>query len=116
MKLQEVVRNIEKDQSKSDLPKIFVGDTVKIGVLIQEGKKERIQSYEGTVIAKHQAGFNTTMTVRRIFQGVGVERIFSVHSPSVQEIQIIRRSNVRQSKLYYLRNRVGKGTRLKELF
>nr|WQA10885.1 ribosomal protein S19 [Streptosarcina sp. YL-2023a] len=116
MKLQELVNRIEAHQLKSNLPLISVGDTVKLGVLIQEGNKQRVQPYEGTVIAQHRAGLNTSITVRRIFQGVGVERIFAIHSPCIQNIQVIRRAKVRKAKLYYLRDRVGKGTRLKERF
>ena len=116
MKIKELVRNIEQSQIKVGLPKISIGDTVKIGVLIQEGTKQRVQPYEGTVIAQHRAGLSTTITVRRIFQGIGVERVFTIHSPSIQNIEIVRCAKVRKAKLYYLRNRVGKGTRLKERF
>lgn len=116
MKLKEIISTIEASQLKLNLPKIFVGDTVKVGVLIQEGNKQRVQPYEGTVIAQHKAGNNSTITVRRIFQNIGVERIFPLHSPAVQEIQILRRAKVRKAKLYYLRERVGKQTRLKEKF
>ena len=116
MKIKELVRNIEQAQMKDLSPKISIGDTVKVGVLIQEGNKQRVQPYEGTVIAQHRAGLSTTITVRRIFQGIGVERVFTIHSPSIQDIEIIRCAQVRKAKLYYLRNRVGKGTRLKEKF
>lgn len=116
LKLKEIINRIEKKQLKSSLPTIFVGDTIKLGVLIQEGNKQRVQPYEGTVIAQHHASSNTTVTVRRIFQGIGVERIFAIHSPSIQTIEIIRRAKVRKAKLYYLRSRVGKATRLKEKF
>lgn len=116
MKIQKVVQAIEQTQLKNGLPSIFVGDTVKVGVLIQEGNKQRTQPYEGTVIGQHRAGLSTTITVRRIFQGIGVERVFSIHSPLIQNIEIIRRAKVRKAKLYYLRNRIGKGTRLKERF
>ena len=116
MKIKELVRTIEQTQLKQGLPKICIGDTVKVGVLIQEGNKQRVQPYEGTVIAQHRAGLSTTITVRRIFQGIGVERVFTIHSPSIQDIYIIRRAKVRKAKLYYLRNRVGKATRLKEKF
>ncbi len=116
MKLQQVVKNIEKNYLKHDLPIICIGDTVKIGLVIQEGNKQRIQPYEGTIIAQHRAGINTTITVRRIFQNIGVERVFTVHSPWIQNIEIIRRAKVRKAKLYYLRTRVGKSTRLKERF
>jgi len=116
MKFREIVQKIEINQTKQSLPEISVGDLVKVGILIQEGNKERVQPYEGTVIAKHNAGSNTTITVRRVFQGVGVERIFLIHSPRVATIQVLSRSKVRRAKLYYLRNRVGKATRLKQKF
>ena len=114
MTFQQIVEKIELDQLKSELPVISIGDTVKVGVLIQEGNKERVQPYEGTVIAQHRAGMNSTITVRRIFQGVGVERVFTLHSPSLKNIEITRRAKVRKAKLYYLRDRVGKATRLKQ--
>lgn len=116
MKAQEIIRSIEAEQLKQDLPTIHVGDTVRVGVVIQEGGKERIQPYEGTVIAMQNGGINETITVRRIFQGVGVERVFLVHSPRVSNIQVLRRGKARRAKLYYLRNRVGKATRLKQRF
>ena len=116
MKLQQLIYDIESQQLKSDLPNIFVGDTVRVGVTIQEGNKKRIQPYEGTVIAQHRGGMNTTITVRRIFQGIGVERIFPIHSSCIQEVKVLRRAKVRKAKLYYLKNRVGKATRLKEKF
>lgn len=112
MKLKELVKAVEATLVKQDLPKISIGDTVKVGVLIQEGNKERVQPYEGTVIAQHRAGVHTTVTVRRVFQGVGVERVFVVHSPLIKNIEILRRAKVRKAKLYYLRDRIGKGTRL----
>lgn len=116
MKLQQLVSDIESQQFKSDLPNICVGDTVRVGILIQEGNKKRIQPYEGTIIAQHRAGMNTTITVRKIFQGIGVERVFLIHSSCVQEVKVLRRAKVRKAKLYYLRERVGKATRLKEKF
>nr|YP_009106285.1 ribosomal protein L19 [Interfilum terricola]AIT95117.1 ribosomal protein L19 [Interfilum terricola] len=116
MKLKDLVNSIEKTQLKTNSPKIRVGDTVRIGVLIQEGNKQRIQPYEGTVIAQHNGGSNTTITVRKIFQGIGVERIFPIHSPVIQDIKILRSSKIRRAKLYYLKNKVGKATRLKEKF
>nr|AUJ22885.1 ribosomal protein L19 [Coccomyxa sp. SUA001] len=112
MKLKELVEAVEATLAKQGLPKISIGDTVKVGVLIQEGNKERVQPYEGTVIAQHRAGVHTTITVRRVFQGVGVERIFVIHSPLIKNIEILRRAKVRKAKLYYLRDRIGKGTRL----
>ncbi len=116
MKLQNLIQNIEKQQFKIELPTLCIGDTVKIGLIIQEGNKQRIQPYEGTIIAQHQAGISTTITVRRIFQNVGIERIFAIHSPLINNIEIIRRAKVKKAKLYYLRSRIGKSTRLKERF
>jgi large subunit ribosomal protein L19 len=116
MKAVEIIRSIEAEQLKQDLPEIEIGDTVRVGVRIQEGGKERVQPYEGTVIAMRNGGINKTITVRRIFQGVGVERVFLVHSPRVAKIDILRRGQTRRAKLYYLRDRVGKATRLKERF
>ena len=116
MKAQEIIRSIEAEQLKSDLPKIYVGDTVRVGVRIREGDKERIQPYEGTVIAMRNGGINETITVRRIFQGVGVERVFLLHSPRIDKIKVMRRGKVRRAKLYYLRDRVGKATRVKQRF
>ena len=116
MKLQQLISDLELEQFKSDLPNIFVGDTVRVGIVIQEGNKKRIQPYEGTVIAQHRAGMNTTITVRKIFQGIGVERVFPIHSSCVQVLQVLRRAKVRKAKLYYLKDRVGKATRLKEKF
>jgi large subunit ribosomal protein L19 len=116
MKAQEIIRSIEAEQLKADLPVIHVGDTVKVGVRIREGGKERVQPYEGTVIAMRNGGINETITVRRVFQGVGVERVFLVHSPRIESITIIRRGKVRRAKLFYLRDRVGKATRVKQRF
>jgi large subunit ribosomal protein L19 len=116
MKAQEIIRSIESEQLKSSLPDIYVGDTVRVGVKIQEGGKERTQPYEGVVIAMRNGGINETITVRRIFQGVGVERVFLLHSPRIESIKIIRRGKVRRAKLYYLRERVGKATRIKQRF
>ena len=116
MNAQEIVRSIEAEYLKEDLPTIHVGDTVKVGVRITEGGKERIQPYEGVVIAMSNGGINETITVRRIFQGVGVERVFLLHSPRIAKIQILRRGKVRRAKLYYLRQRVGKATRIQQRF
>lgn len=115
MKLQQLITSLDDrlaKRKKEDLPNISVGDTVRVGVYIQEGNKQRLQPYEGTVISQHKAGVNTTVTVRKIFQGIGVERVFGIYSPSLHSIQLIRRAKVRRAKLYYLRERVGKGTRL----
>jgi large subunit ribosomal protein L19 len=123
MKAQEIIRTIEKEEiekiakeSNQELPTIYVGDTVKVGVRIREGGKERIQPYEGTVISMRNGSINETITVRRVFQGVGVERVFLLHSPRIAYIQIIRRGKVRRAKLYYLRDRVGKATRVQQRF
>jgi large subunit ribosomal protein L19 len=116
MNAQEIIRSIEAEQLKPSLPQIHVGDTVRVGVVIQEAGKERTQPYEGVVIAKRNGGINETITVRRIFQGVGVERVFLLHSPRVESIKILRRGKVRRAKLYYLRDRVGKATRVKQRF
>jgi large subunit ribosomal protein L19 len=115
----DLIRAFEEEQiakQAKDLPEIYVGDTVRVGVRITEGNKERIQPYEGVVIAKRHGGLNATITVRRIFQGVGVERVFLVHSPQVASIKVERRGKVRRAKLFYLRDRVGKATRVKQRF
>ena len=113
---QDLIRAFESEQLKGDLPDIFVGDTVRVGVRISEGNKERIQPYEGVVIAKRHGGLNETITVRRIFQGIGVERVFMLHSPQVASVKVERRGKVRRAKLFYLRDRVGKATRVKQRF
>ena len=112
----ELIRSFEADQQKNDLPEVYVGDTVRVGVRISEGNKERVQPYEGVVISKRHGGLNQTITVRRIFQGIGVERVFMVHSPQVASIKVERRGKVRRAKLFYLRERVGKATRVKQRF
>ena len=116
MNAQEIIRSIEAEQLKSNLPDIYIGDTVKVGVIIQEGGKERTQPYEGVVIAMRNSGINKTITVRRVFQGVGVERVFLLHSPRIDNVKVLRRGKVRRAKLYYLRDRVGKATRIKQRF
>ena len=113
---QELIRAFEAEQLKDELPDIYVGDTVKVGVRIREGNKERVQPYEGVVIAKRHGGLNETITVRRIFQGIGVERVFMLHSPQVASVNVERRGKVRRAKLFYLRDRVGKATRVKQRF
>ena len=112
----EIIKTFEDAQQTKDLPDIYVGDTVRVGVRISEGNKERVQPYEGVVIAKRHGGIHQTITVRRIFQGIGVERIFLVHSPQVASIKVERRGKVRRAKLFYLRERVGKATRVKQRF
>jgi len=116
MSAQEIISDFESSQEKSKVPDVYVGDTVRVGVRISEGNKERVQPYEGVVIAKRHGGINQTITVRRIFQGIGVERVFMVHSPQVASIKVERRGKVRRSKLFYLRERVGKATRVKQRF
>ena len=113
---KQIINNIEKPYLKTNITQIEVGDTIKIGVLIQEGNKERIQSSEGVIIAIHKAQLNTTITLRKTFQGIGIEKIYLLHSPRITDIQIIRKSKVKRAKLYYLRNRIGKATRLKQKF
>ncbi|MBC1240905.1 50S ribosomal protein L19 [Nostoc linckia z18] len=116
MNAQEIIRSIEAEHLKSNLPDIYVGDTVKVGVKIKEGDKYRVQPYEGVVIAKRNGGINETITVRKVFQGVGVERVFLLHSPRIESVKVLRRGKVRRAKLYYLRDRVGKATRIKQRF
>ncbi len=111
-----LIKEFEREQLKTQLPEIYVGDTVKVGVKITEGNKERVQPYEGVVIAKRHGGLNQTITVRRIFQGIGVERVFMLHSPQVASLKVERRGKVRRAKLFYLRDRVGKATRVKQRF
>jgi len=111
-----LLKEFEREQLKKQLPEIYVGDTVKVGVKITEGNKERVQPYEGVVIAKRHGGLNQTVTVRRIFQGIGVERVFMLHSPQVASLKVERRGKVRRAKLFYLRDRVGKATRVKQRF
>ena len=113
---QKTIDKLNNNFTKKDLPIIRIGDNDKIGVKIIEGNKERVQFYEGTVIAKKNSSVNTTLTVRKILQGIGVERIFLVHSPKVDSINVLRSSKVRRSKLYYLRNLKGKASRLKQQF
>ena len=113
---QKIINNLENNFLKKDLPVLKIGDNVKIGVKIIEGNKERVQFYEGTIIAKKNSSINTTITVRKILQGIGVERIFLIHSPKVDSITVLRSSKVRRAKLYYLRNLRGKASRLKQTF
>ena len=113
---QKTIENIEKNFLKENLPILKIGDNVKIGVKIIEGNRERVQFYEGTIIAKKNSLINTTITVRKILQGIGVERIFLIHSPKISSIEVLRSSKVRRAKLYYLRNLRGKASRLKQTF
>ena len=113
---QQLLNNLQNQFLKSNLPKIKIGDNVKIGVKIIEGNKERIQFYEGTIIAKKNTSINTTIIVRKVLQGIGIERIFLIHSPKIDSIKILRSSKIRRSKLYYLRTLKGKASRLKQKF
>ena len=113
---QETIQNLEKTFLKKNIPVLKIGDNVKIGVKIIEGNRERVQFYEGTIIAKKNSSVNTTITVRKILQGIGVERIFLIHSPKIDSIEVLRSSKVRRAKLYYLRNLRGKASRLKQTF
>ena len=110
------IKQLEQTYINNNLPEICVGDTVKIGVLITEGNKERVQFSEGVVISRNNNGLNTTVTVRRVVQGIGVERIYLINSPKLKSFEILRSSKIRRSKLYYLRSRVGKATRLQQKF
>lgn len=111
---QKIIEDINKEVLKKDLPEMNIGDTVKIAVKIVEGGKERIQNYEGVIIREKNAGIAKTITVRKVFKGIGVERIFPIHSPKVDSIKVVRRGDVRRAKLYYLRDRQGKAARIKE--
>jgi large subunit ribosomal protein L19 len=115
--MEDTMTAIEKfnsKQMKENVPAIEVGDTVAVSVNIKEGSKERIQMFEGTVISRNGGGLTETFTVRRLSHGVGVERVFPVHSPNVVDVKVVRRGKVRRAKLYYLRDRVGKAARVKE--
>jgi len=113
---QKTIQNVENSFLKKNLPVLKIGDNVKIGVKIIEGNRERVQFYEGTIIAKKNTLINTTITVRKIFQGIGVERIFLIHSLKIDSIEVLRSSKVRRAKLYYLRKLKGKASRLKQTF
>ena len=109
-----IIESVEKEYLNKTVTEVNPGDTVRVSVRIIEGNKERLQAFEGTVIKKHGEGLNKTITVRKIFQGVGVERVFALYSPRVEKITVIKRGDVRRSKLYYLRKLSGKATRIKE--
>lgn len=109
-----IIDQIEQEGMKKDLPAIAIGDQVKVNVKVKEGEKERIQTYEGTVIARKNGGIRETIVVRRVTFGVGVERTFPLHSPKIDSIQVVRHGKVRRAKLYYLRSRTGKAAKLKE--
>ncbi len=111
----DAIKELTAGMLKEDAPKVEIGSTVKVHVRIKEGEKERIQVFEGTVIAKNNTGIAETFTVRRVSYGVGVERVFPIHSPIVAKVETVRRGQVRRAKLYYLRDRVGKAAKVKEL-
>jgi len=110
----DILRSIESEQIRTDLPKLEIGDFIKVHAKIIEGNRERIQVFEGTVISKKGSGLKETFTVRRVSYGVGVERIFPVNSPRIDHIDVVRKGVVRRAKLYYLRDRVGKAAKIKE--
>ena len=113
--MNEILRAIEAEQMRNDLPEFHVGDTVKLHVKVKEGNRERIQMFEGTVIKRQNGGLRETFTVRRLAYGVGVERTFPVDSPIIEKMEVTRRGKVRRAKLFYLRDRVGKAAKVKEL-
>lgn len=111
----DLMKALTSQYMKQELPEVQVGDTVRVHVKIKEGSRERIQIFEGTIIAKKHGGINETITVRRISYGVGCEKVFPVHSPTIVSVDTVRRGKVRRAKLYYLRDRVGKRAKVKEL-
>ena len=110
----DALKLISNSSMKSEVPVLSIGDTVKVHVKIKEGDKSRIQVFEGTVIAKKHGGINETFTVRRVAHGCGIERVFPLHSPVVERVEVVRSGRVRRAKLYYLRDRVGKAAKVKE--
>ena len=112
--MSEIIRSLEREQLRESLPKFAIGDTVRVFVKVVEGSRERLQAFEGTVIAKRNGSIRETFTVRRMSYGIGVERTFPLHSPRVDRIEVIRRGKVRRAKLYYLRGLSGKAAKIKE--
>ena len=110
----DLIKELNKETLQNEVPSVQIGDTVRVHVKVKEGSRERIQVFEGIVIAKKHGGIEETITVRRISYGIGVEKVFPVHSPSIATIEIVRNGDVRRAKLYYLRGRVGKGAKVKE--
>ena len=110
----DLIKELNKESLAKEMPRVQIGDTVRVHVKVKEGSRERIQVFEGTVIAKKHGGIEETITVRRISYGVGVEKVFPVHSPSIDHIEVVRNGKVRRAKLYYLRGRVGKSAKIKE--
>ena len=113
--MNEIIKNIEAEQLKAEVPQFCVGDTVRVHALIKEGTRERVQIFEGTVLKRQGGSSRETFTVRKLSNGVGVERTWPLHSPIVEKIEVVRHGKARRAKLYYLRNRVGKAARLKEV-
>jgi len=112
--MDQIIRAIEKEHMRTDLPDIRIGDTVKVWVKVIEGTRERLQGFEGYVIARKGSGLSETITVRRVSFGIGIERTFPIHSPKIAKIEVVRSSKVRRAKLYFLRDRAGKAAKLKE--
>ena len=112
--IMNLIEKLDQQNMKAELPEMNVGDTVRVHVKIKEGSRERIQVFEGTIIAKKHGGVEQTITVRRLSYGVGVEKVFPVHSPNIVNVETVRRGKVRRAKLYYLRDRVGKAAKVKE--
>ena len=110
----DLIRAIEQENMKSELPKLRIGDFVKVHVKVIEGNRERIQVFDGTIIGMHGKGINKAFTVRKLSSGIGVERIFPIHSPKIENVEVVRHGKIRRAKLYYLRDRLGKSARLKE--
>ena len=110
----DLIKELNKETLANETPRVEIGDTVRVHVKVKEGSRERIQVFEGTVIAKRHGGIEETITVRRISYGIGVEKVFPVHSPSIDTIEVVRNGSVRRAQLYYLRGRVGKGAKIKE--
>ena len=112
--MTNIIQELEAEQMKQDVPVFGPGDTVRVQVKVVEGNRERLQAFEGVVIGKRNRGLNSSFTVRKLSHGEGVERVFQTHSPSVAQVEVVRRGDVRRAKLYYLRGRTGKAARIKE--
>lgn len=110
----DIIKDIESEQLKKDIPNFKIGDTVKVHAKIKEGNRERIQIFEGTVMKRQNGGLRETFTVRKISYGVGVEKTFPIHSPAIESVEVVRKGKARRAKLYYLRGRVGKAAKVKE--
>ena len=110
----DLIKELNKETLAREVPAVKIGDTVRVHVKVKEGSRERIQVFEGTVIAKKHGGIEETITVRRVSFGIGVEKVFPVHAPSIEKIELVRHGKVRRAKLYYLRDRVGKSAKLQE--